>query len=202
MVYATFAEETKLWNQGFNLVCGIDEVGRGCFAGPLMAGAVIYPPRFTTDAKIADSKLLSANNRQKLAEYIKTHSLAHGIGIVSVAEINRLGITEATQLAYQRAIQDLKADFYLIDAFPLKNIPSSNQLSIIKGDTISISIASGAIIAKVARDEYMVSISKDYPQYGFDSHVGYGTLQHRQAIYKHGLTPLHRTCFNLAKFCA
>lgn len=202
MIYATFDQEIRLWNEGYRAICGIDEVGRGCFAGPLLAGAVIYPPHFETNEKIADSKKLSKLQKNHLSTYIKANALAYGIGIVTVEEIDQLGITKATQLAYQRAFQKLSVDFYLIDAFKLDNIPVNKQLPIIRGDVTSISIASGAIIAKVERDRMMIEIAKDYPEYGFDSHVGYGTLQHRDAIKQHGLTPLHRTSFNLAKFCA
>jgi ribonuclease HII len=202
MIYATFDDEKILWDQGYQAICGIDEVGRGCFAGPLLAGAVIYPPHFKTDEKIADSKKLTKLQKNHLSKYIKENALAYGIGTVEVAEINELGLTAAQQLAYQRAVQNLPADFYMIDAVKLDHIPTDKQLHIIRGDVTSISIASGAIIAKVERDALMTELAKDYPEYGFDNHVGYGTLQHRQAIFQHGLTPLHRTIFKLDKFCA
>jgi ribonuclease HII len=147
MIYATFDDEKILWDQGYQAICGIDEVGRGCFAGPLLAGAVIYPPHFKTDEKIADSKKLTKLQKNHLSKYIKENALAYGIGTVEVAEINELGLTAAQQLAYQRAVQNLPADFYMIDAVKLDHIPTDKQLHIIRGDVTSISIASGAILS-------------------------------------------------------
>lgn len=202
MILADFSIEQSLWSQGFNLVCGIDEVGRGCFAGPLVAGAVIFSASTTPVKGIADSKLLTAKKRKILSEEIKEKALGFGIGEVPVKVIDKRGIMQATQFAFYLAYKNLArvCDFFLVDAYPLKFISSKNQKPLISGDKISASIAAASIIAKVYRDELMEKLHLDFPDYGFDKHKGYGTLLHRQMIKKFGLSPLHRRSFNLAKF--
>lgn len=202
MILANFSIEQSLWSQGFNLVCGIDEVGRGCFAGPLVAGAVIFSAGDDPIGGIADSKLLSPKARKKLDGEIKKRAVGFGIGEVSPEVIDKRGIVQATQFAFYKAVLSLKqrCDFFLVDAFPLKFIDSSKQKPIISGDRISASIAAASIIAKVYRDELMEKLHLDFPDYGFNKHKGYGTSLHRDMIKKFGLTNLHRKSFNLAKF--
>lgn len=202
MILANFDIETSLWNSGCNLIAGIDEVGRGCFAGPLVAGAVIFSSMADPIKGLADSKLLTPKVRKRLSEEIKEKALGFGIGEVPVEIIDKRGIVQATQFAFYQAVWKLKqrCDFFLIDAFPLKFIPPSKQKAVVSGDKISASIAAASIIAKVYRDELMERLHLDFPLYGFDRHKGYGTLFHRQMIKKFGLSNLHRKSFNLKKF--
>lgn len=202
MIFADFSIETALWNQGINMVCGIDEVGRGCFAGPLVAGAVIFSATSSPIKGIADSKLLTAKKRKILSGEIKEKALGFGIGEVPVKVIDKRGIMRSTQYAFYLAIQNLKrtCDFFLIDAFPLQFISLSKQRAVASGDKISASIAAASIIAKVYRDELMEKLHIDFPEYGFDKHKGYGTSFHRKMIKKFGLSDLHRKSFKLGKF--
>lgn len=202
MIYANFSLESSLWSQGFTSVCGIDEVGRGCFAGPLVAGAVIFSSAANPIKGLADSKLLTPNKRKVLAQEIKENAIGFGIGEVPVEVIDKRGVAQATQYAFYLAVQNLKktCDYYLIDAFPLKFISLSKQKAVVSGDKISASIAAASIIAKVYRDTLMEKLHLEFPDYGFDKHKGYGTDFHRQMIKKFGLSTLHRKSFNLSKF--
>lgn len=202
MIFANFSIEQSLWTQGLNLICGIDEVGRGCFAGPVVAGAVIFPSNSRLIEGIADSKLLTPKKRQELAKKIKELAFGFGIGEVSPEVIDKRGIVQATQYAFYLAYKNLAkaCDFFLIDAFPLKFINSQKQKPIISGDKISASIAAASIIAKVYRDGLMEKLHSNFPNYGFDKHKGYGTSFHREMIKKFGLSELHRKSFNLDKF--
>lgn len=202
MVFADFSVESTLWSQGLQMVCGIDEVGRGCFAGPVVAGAVIFPQSAKLIEGIADSKLLNHKKRVDLAKRIKEKATAWSIGEISVPEINKLGIGEATQLAFSKAVANLgrAADFFLIDAFYVKTLDKLKQKPIPGGDRISASIAAASIIAKVYRDELMEKLGLDYPNYAFAKHKGYGTKLHRELIKKFGLSELHRKSFKLDKF--
>lgn len=184
------------------MVCGIDEVGRGCFAGPLVAGAVVFPSNSTLITGIADSKLLSAASRKSLESRIKELAVAWAIGEVSSEVIDKRGIMQATQAAFYLAVKNLAkvCDFFLVDAFPLKFVDLNKQKSIISGDKISASIAAASIIAKVYRDELMEKLHLSMPEYGFDKHKGYGTIFHREMIKKFGLSSLHRKSFSLEKF--
>lgn len=176
------------------IVVGVDEVGRGCWAGPLVAGAVIFdrPMR-----GIRDSKELVAAQRQKLAERIHRRALACGLGWVTPAEIDELGMTGATSLAMRRAVDELATvyDEIIIDGIVnyLKEDPRAR--AVIKADSSVPVVGAASIIAKVARDEYMVGISAEYPDYGFDCHVGYGTKLHQEMLSLHGVTSLHRRSF-------
>lgn len=202
MVFANFSVESALWSQGLQAICGIDEVGRGCFAGPVVAGAVIFPSGAKLIEGIADSKLLTPKKREELSKRIKDRALAWSIGEISVPEINKFGIGEATQMAFSKAVASLQkaADFFLIDAFYVKSLDKLKQKPIVGGDRISASIAAASIIAKVYRDELMEKLHLDLPNYGFDKHKGYGTSFHRQMIKKFGLSDLHRKSFKLDKF--
>lgn len=202
IVYSDLSVELTLWEQGYKLICGVDEVGRGCFAGPVVAGAVLVSDDCELPDKLADSKLLKPKVRKDLVERIKECALGWAIGEVSVEDINRVGIGKATQMAFVKAIQALtqKPDQILIDAFYISELSKDNQHPIIGGDRMCSSIAAASIIAKVYRDDLMEKLDDLFPGYGFGIHKGYGTKSHRDAIKQKGLSQLHRTSFNLSKF--
>lgn len=188
---------------GISSVIGLDEVGRGAFAGPITAAGVIYPINFKHDllGEIRDSKKLTPVKRELLSKFIKQNS-TWVIESVSVEYINKFGIGEANKRAFAKVLNKLikldKNHFILVDGFRL-GIP--NHKAIINGDNISISIASASIIAKVHRDMIMCKYAKSYPHYGFEQNKGYGTLNHRNNIKLHGLSKLHRNgSFELKKY--
>lgn len=209
MKLPTFKFEKELWKKGYKYVCGIDEVGRGAWAGPLVAAAVMFPADLQGHAlqtrkawpygtlRIRDSKQLSPSQREKLDPWIKQKCFAYYISEISVGMINREGIVKATQRAFRKCLRELKppADFILVDAFYVKNLPKKNQKPIIKGDQKSVSIAAASIIAKVYRDDLMRNLHLTDPRYHFDRHKGYGTKLHEELIQKHGLSPHHRVDF-------
>ncbi len=202
MVFSDLSIEFTLWQQGFKLVCGVDEVGRGCFAGPVVAGAVLLSDECSIPDGLADSKLLKPKVRKDLVEKIKESAVAWSIGEVSVEMINQIGIGKATQMAFVQAIKKLTQvpDQILIDAFYIEGLDKNNQHPIIGGDKLCSSIAAASIIAKVYRDELMEKLDDEFPGYDFGIHKGYGTKSHQEAIKKNGLSALHRTSFNLSKF--
>lgn len=202
MVFPTLDFEQELWDKGYKLVCGLDEVGRGSFAGPVVVGVVVFPPGVDLPEGIADSKLLTPKKRERLSKEIKESALEWGIAEVSVEVINKVGIGRAAQMAFKQAVEGLKNgwDFCLIDAFTINGLDKSKQKAIAGGDKLCTSISAASIIAKVYRDELMVKLHESYPQYGFDKHKGYGSKQHQEALKKYGLCPLHRTSFNLSAF--
>lgn len=202
MIFPTLDIEKKLWKGGYSSIAGLDEVGRGSFAGPVVVGAVIFSPDVKLPEGIADSKLLTPLRRKWLESRIKSQALAWAIGEISVEVINEKGIGDATQLAFGEAVKKLthKPDICLIDAFHIKYLEEFEQKAIANGDKICASISAASIIAKVYRDNLMVKLHDKYPEYGFAKHKGYGTLEHRQALKQHGLCDLHRTSFNLEKF--
>jgi ribonuclease HII len=202
MTKPSLKEEKKLWSRGINLVAGVDEVGRGCFAGPVVAAAVILPVNFRATREINDSKLLTPAKREKLARIIKKNALSFSIAEISVEIINQIGIGKATQQAFAQAITGLSVfpHHILIDAFYITALDKSRQTPIVHGDGISITIAAASIIAKVYRDERMQELHLEYPHYDFYTNKGYGTKKHQQAIKTYGLCDLHRTSFHLAKF--
>ncbi|MDT2827698.1 MAG: ribonuclease HII [Enterococcus viikkiensis] len=180
--------------QGFQAICGIDEVGRGPLAGPVVAAAVILNEDHTI-LGLNDSKQLSAHKREELVAEIKKNARAIGIGEATAEEIDQLNIYQATKVAMQRAIDHLtiSPDCLLIDAMVLENgLP---QEKIIKGDARSVSIAAASIIAKVYRDEWMAQYGEHYPSYGFAKNAGYGTKEHLMAIDEQGILPIHRKTF-------
>lgn len=202
MVYPTLTIEKKLWTAGYNYICGLDEVGRGSFAGPVVVGAVIFSRECILPDGIADSKLLKPRRREKLAEQIKRCALHWAIAEINVLVINKIGIGKATQMAFRKAIKLLaqRPDFVLIDAFYIKHLNRKRQKAVKNGDTICTSIAAASIIAKVYRDKIMKKLHKKYPIYGFSKHKGYGTKRHQKAIKMYGLSSIHRRSFNLSKF--
>lgn len=196
----TLDTERLLWAEGYRLVVGLDEVGRGAWAGPVFAAAVIFPVgTVETDSclcQVRDSKQLSHERRCELAGPIAEMAVAAGLGQVSHEEVDRVGIVAATRLAMMAALENLGVcpDYLLIDAMqlPLVSLP---QQGIIKGDTICLSIAAASIVAKVARDRLCEDLDRQYPGYGFACHKGYGTAQHRQAIAALGVSPIHRLSY-------
>ena len=179
----------------FEYICGIDEVGRGPFAGPVVASAVILPKNVDI-LFLNDSKKLSEKKRQEVYEEINKNALAIGIGLVSPEVIDEINILQATYLAMKQAIENLniKPDILLNDAVTIPGV-DIKQIPIVKGDTKSISIAAASIIAKVTRDQIMLEYDEKYPEYGFASNKGYGTKVHIEALKTHGSLPIHRRSF-------
>lgn len=191
--------EQTIWDQGYTMVCGVDEAGRGPLAGPVCAAAVILPPSVDI-AGLDDSKRLSDKRRRELFPVIKERAIAYGIAIADHNEIDEINILQATYLAMERAIANLsvRPDFALIDGNRSKDFGLPVQ-TVVHGDSLSASIAAASILAKVTRDDYMLEIAKEYPQYGFEIHKGYGTKAHYEALREHGHCPIHRLSF-LKKF--
>ncbi|EFF64633.1 ribonuclease HII [Turicibacter sanguinis] len=187
--------ENELRYSGIELIAGVDEVGRGPLAGPVIAAAVILPADCWLFG-IDDSKKLSESKRLYFYEQIKKNAISIGIGICTSEEIDQYNIYEATKIAMERAVSKLnpKPQHLLLDAMSLPRLDIP-QTSIIKGDSKSVSIAAASIIAKVTRDAYMKKLGSAYPQYGFERHVGYGTKEHLLAIEQHGIISEHRKSF-------
>lgn len=186
--------ENQLRAEGITFIAGIDEVGRGPLAGPVVAAAVILPTEFIL-LGLNDSKKVSSSNRDIFAEKIRNQALAFSIAYVPAEIIDEINIYQATKKAMVKAINDLHMtpEFALIDAMEIPiNMP---QKSLIKGDSRSASIAAASIIAKVSRDSWMKQAAQRFPQYGFERHMGYGTKEHMQAIEQHGLCTIHRQSF-------
>lgn len=224
-----FKYENEALNKGFRTVAGLDEVGRGAFAGPVVTGCVIFNSQIYKSAniqiKINDSKKLSAKQRKLSDSWIRENCLAYGIGMARVSQINKLGIKKATEIAFRMAITEANKilrykdteilektnkesliseypsiQYLLVDAFNIpkvRGIRLNHQKPIIKGDSLSISIAAASIVAKVYRDKLMTELSKKpkYTKYNWHKNKGYGTASHRVAILKHGITKLHRQQF-------
>ncbi len=201
----TFEQESRLWKDGIKYVVGVDEVGRGAFAGPLVACGVIFTPFCPTDPGIQDSKLLSAKKREELAKVIRQQALLYVFCEISVSKINRLGIGKANNLALQAVVECLlkrvgsARSFVLVDGQTKLRL-NTPQKAMIKGDRQSITIAAASILAKVHRDSLMSKLDLKYENYGFAQNKGYGTSEHRNAIGIHGLSDIHRKCFALKKF--
>ena len=191
-----FEIEKEAIKNGFKLVCGVDEAGRGPLAGPVCAAAVILP----LDAEIEglnDSKKLSEKKREALFDIIKEKAISYNIAFASVEEIEEFNILEATYLAMNRAIDglEIKPDFALIDGNRMPKGISVPAFTVIKGDALSSSIAAASILAKVTRDRLLLEYDKEYPEYNFKKHKGYGTKEHTEAILKYGPSPIHRLSF-------
>lgn len=182
---------------GYKYVAGVDEVGRGCLAGAVVAAACILDMSRDLPEGLDDSKKLTAAKREEIAEELKERVVAYSIGQIEAEEIDEINILQATKKAMLMAIDRLepKADFLLIDALQLKEMRLP-QKAIIKGDAISASIAAASILAKTYRDNLMREMCKIYPEYGFSKHVGYATKEHLDAIKKHGACSLHRKSFH------
>ncbi len=184
--------EKELYAQGFKLIAGVDEAGRGPLVGPVVAGAVILPPNYELEG-LNDSKQLTPRKRDKFYDIIMQDAIAVGVGVVDAKTIDKINILEASRLAMKLAIEDLKVqpEFVLSDAMKLTNIDIPYQ-DIIHGDALSLSIAAGSVIAKVTRDRMMEELDKQYPEYGFAKHKGYPTKLHLENIKKYGLLENYR----------
>ncbi len=194
-------EEMHLWQAGFAGIAGIDEVGRGALAGPVVAAAVVLPPHHPLPSgmwEIDDSKRVPPRQRQQLCALIQDVALATGVGSIGASQIDRIGIVTATRQAMQLALAAIQSaghvvDFLLIDFLTL-NLPLP-QKGIVKGDRYSLSIAAASIVAKVTRDRLMTELAATYPAYGFERHKGYGTAAHCQALNQFGPCAEHRRSF-------
>lgn len=193
---ASFDLEKQQIGKGYRHVAGIDEAGRGPLAGPVVAAAVIFDPQ-NIPAGLADSKTLSPRHREFLFDAIIASARALAIGMSPAQEIDAINIRQATFAAMRRALAGLAdaADFALIDGRDVPPDLPCPAAAFIKGDARSLSIAAASIIAKVTRDRLMTRLSLEYPQYGFDRHVGYPTTAHREALARLGATPFHRRSF-------
>ncbi len=194
-----WAIENALYSQDVQLICGVDEAGRGPLAGPVCAAAVILP-RGLEIPGLTDSKKLTDKKRRELYPIIKEKAIAYGIAFASEQEIDEINILQATFLAMRRALEQLsvRPDLALIDGnretdfgLPVKTV--------VKGDSLSANIAAASVLAKVTRDDVMEALANEYPQYGFEIHKGYGTKAHYAALREHGASPVHRQSF-LRKF--
>jgi len=187
--------EEELYAEGIRHIAGVDEVGRGPLAGPVVAAAVILPKDFAIPG-VDDSKKLSEKKREELYSVITECALAYGVGIMDNDVIDKVNILEATKQAMRQALERLpvKPDYILIDALTLKDLEVP-QRGIIKGDSLSVSIAAASIVAKVTRDRMMDEYHRKYPYYAFDQNKGYGTRSHYEGIEEHGICGIHRRSF-------
>jgi ribonuclease HII len=187
--------EDSHYAKGVQILCGVDEAGRGPLAGPVCAAAVILPPHVQIPG-LNDSKKLSDKKRRELFPVIQEQAIAYGIGIATHEEIDTHNILQATYLAMERAIQALgvKPELALIDGNRAKDFGIPVE-TVIKGDSLSASIAAASVLAKVTRDNMMLELAQAYPDYGFDIHKGYGTKAHYAALDAHGTCPIHRMSF-------
>lgn len=193
-------EIEQTWaDRGFHAICGIDEAGRGPLAGPVCAAAVILPERLDIPG-LNDSKKLTDKKRRELFPIIEEQAIAFGLGWASQEEIDEINILQATFLAMSRAVEQLKIrpDLALVDGnrAPALDLPVE---TVVKGDSLSASIAAASVLAKVSRDDVMLRMAEEYPGYGFEVHKGYGTKAHYEALRKSGPSPIHRRTF-LKKF--
>lgn len=195
--------ENRLISEGVDYIAGVDEVGRGPLAGPVVAACVILPKDFDTPG-LDDSKKLTEKRRNAMLEVIRKEAVAYGLGMASPEKIDEVNILEATKGAMKIAIAKAEAmlmkkagakiDHILFDAIKIEDIQIP-QTSIIQGDGKSVSIAAASILAKVTRDAMMVKYAEEYPGYSFESNKGYGTKAHYEGLEKHGITPIHRRSF-------
>ena len=187
--------ENQLFEQGIQLVCGVDEAGRGPLAGPVCAAAVILPPNIDIPG-LNDSKKLSDKKRRELFPIIQDKALAYGIAFADHKEIDSINILQATYLAMERAISQLqiRPEFALIDGNRAKDFGLPVK-TVVNGDSLSASIAAASILAKVTRDDWMEDIAAKYPEYKFDIHKGYGTKAHYEALDRYGPCEIHRITF-------
>lgn len=191
--------EDSFYKEDVAVICGVDEAGRGPLAGPVCAAAVILPKHLEIPG-LTDSKKLTDKKRRELFPIIKEQAIAYGIGLASEVEIDEINILQATFLAMQRALDQLsvKPDLALIDGNREKNFGLPVK-TVVKGDSLSMNIAAASVLAKVTRDDLMVQLAEQYPEYGLEIHKGYGTKAHYAALTEYGASPIHRKTF-LKKF--
>ena len=192
---ALWERELALREQGYRVVAGVDEAGRGCLAGPVVAAAVVLPPGIFIEA-LDDSKRLSPRQREEIYGVIRLMARAIGVGEVSPARIDEVNILQATYLAMRQAVFNLglRPEHLVVDALRIPGLDCP-QSPIIHGDALCASIAAASIVAKVTRDSRMRELDRLYPQYGFGDNKGYCTLDHRRALTRHGPCPIHRRSF-------
>ena len=197
MIKDIYKYEEELNKEGYKFICGCDEAGRGPMAGPLVASGVILPIGYRLDY-LDDSKKLTPKKRDQLFDIIKRDALAYEIEIISVEDVDKFNVYEASKIAMTRCVERLKqTDYVLTDCMPLDiELP---VLSLIKGDSKSASIAAASILAKVTRDRIMEELDKEYPQYEFKKHKGYVTKRHLELLNEHGVSPVHRKSFSPVK---
>lgn len=192
-----FEIENGYLKDGFKVICGIDEAGRGPLAGPVYAAAVILPPDCEIEG-LNDSKKLTEKKREALFDVIIEKALAYGIGTASEKEIDEINILNATFLAMKRAVEklEIKPDLALVDGNREPHISDDiKEITVVKGDAKSMSIAAASVLAKVSRDRYMLEMAEKYPQYEFEKHKGYGTKLHYEKIAEYGISEIHRRSF-------
>lgn len=184
--------------QADGIEAGLDEAGRGCLAGPVVAAAVILPKDFY-DKQLTDSKQLNAKQRQRLIEVIKTHAIDYAIAEVDHSTIDQINIYKASVMAMHRAVEQLKTkpDHLLVDGNRFISYPFIQHTCIVKGDSLYFSIAAASILAKTYRDEWMKNAAKTYPGYGWERNAGYPTIEHRKAVLSLGPTEIHRKTFRV-----
>lgn len=193
--------ETELWQQGKRWVAGVDEVGLGCLAGPIVAAAVVIPPECDPITGVRDSKQMSAKQRDAAFSSVQSQAVRVGIGVASIAEIEAINILQASYLAMNRALARVQpVGHALIDGRAIKREKIQTDVApdyttIVKGDAHSYAIACASVIAKVRRDRFMQRLAKKYPGYGWEKNAGYGTQQHRDALLELGVTPWHRRTY-------
>ena len=202
--------ERKLWERGFKMVAGTDEVGRGPLAGPVVAACVVFPPsingtRFEAErlSGVDDSKKLTPAKREEMFELIRENALEVGIGIVGEKDIDRINILNASLTAMWKAVSKLKdpPDFILVDGNQkIPNLPLP-QMAVVKGDSLSLTIAAASIIAKVTRDRIMLQYHEKYPEFCFAENKGYGTRTHIEALKAMGPCEIHRHSFKIVRLC-
>lgn len=187
--------EKEIKAEGYNFICGVDEAGRGPLAGPVCAAAVILKEDTEIDG-LNDSKKLTERKREQLFDVIKEKAVAYSVAFASVEEIEELNILGATFLAMKRAVEGLNvpADFAIIDGNRLPSLEIAAK-PVVKGDMHSMSVAAASVLAKVTRDRLLLEYDKEYPEYKFSAHKGYGTKAHYEAIKEYGITPIHRKSF-------
>lgn len=201
MIIPSILLETSLWEQGFVNVAGVDEAGRGPLAGPVTAGAVMVHGEKQILTSVRDSKKMSEKQRETAFDQIKEQSSAFGIGIATNEEIDQLGIENATQKAMLMALEALQINFkstisyVIVDGSKTKPLQDYPHQRIKSGDAYHYSIAAASVLAKVTRDRIMKELAKEYPQYGFENHVGYGTKLHLEALRRYGPCSIHRKSF-------
>ena len=207
MIYPDIKLEEELWKEGYKYVVGLDEAGRGPLAGPVVAGAVVILGEDQIVSDVRDSKKMSEKKRELAFVEIQKISSACGVGVVSASEIDTLGIQKAVQKAMMIAMEIVesklgsKIDFVIADGENILSIPRYKMKKMNKGDLLHYSISAGSVLAKVTRDHIMYDYAKRFPEYGFDSHVGYGTKKHIEALEKFGACDIHRRSFNqVSKF--
>lgn len=202
MIIPTISLEKELWEKGYAFVAGVDEAGKGPWAGPVTAGAVVITDISQIVKSVRDSKLMTSLQREKTYEEILKKSVAYGIGIVEADEIDSIGIDWAVKKAMLLALTGAesqlsgKLSFVIVDGSKTKRLEEYPTMRILKGGLYHYSIAAGSILAKITRDRIMQDFSLVYPEYGFDRHVGYGTKLHQEALKRYGPCEIHRKSYS------